>query len=524
VPEEPPAHDDRRADRGILARDRRLADEAEEADDAAEPERGDAEPAGADTTGPAGAESTTAGSAAGTGTGTGQTGAGQAGPGQAGADQPGPGQSGAGRSTANQATANQATTGQATADQVTANQVATDQVTAGQAATGQAGAGEVVSHAGNVAEPDPVTDMAARVREAGVDERFPFGRPGRPLTKSHPFVFGFYGALGVLAAYMLVQALTNARQVIILIIVALFLAVGLNPGVEALERIGISRRWAVLVVFLTLVGFFVGFGFAIVPPLSEQTTAIIHNLTSGNGYLEQLQRNPRLQDWDHRYHLLQKARTALQNKDLGTRAANGVVGVGQVVLSGVFSTLTVLILTLYFLSSLPNITGFMYRLAPRSRRARVALLGDEILTRIGGYVAGNLLISLIAGVTTYIFLLIVGVPYALALALLVAITDLIPLVGATIGAIFVTAIAFFSGFWVGIAALIFFAIYQQVENYIVQPRVMKRSVDVQPAVTIIAALIGGTLLGVIGALLAIPAAAAIALILREVVMPRQEQV
>ncbi len=382
---------------------------------------------------------------------------------------------------------------------------------------------QLMSHRPKSAAPDPVTDMAAREREAGVNERFPFGRPGRPMTRNHPFVFGFYGALGVLAAYILVQALTNARQVIILIVVALFLAVGLNPGVEALERIGISRRWSVFLVFLALVGFFVGFGFAIVPPLSQQTTAIIHNLTSGNGYLEQLQNNPRLQDLDHRYHLLQKARTALQSKDLGTRAANGVVGVGQVVLSGVFSTLTVLILTLYFLISLPNITGFMYRLAPRSRRARVALLGDEILVRIGGYVAGNLLISLIAGVTAYIFLLIAGVPFTLALALLVAITDLIPLVGATIGAIFVTGLAFFSGFWTGVATGIYFLIYQQVENYIIQPRVMKRSVDVQPAVTIIAALIGGALLGVIGALLAIPAAAAVALILREVVVPRQEQ-
>jgi predicted PurR-regulated permease PerM len=371
--------------------------------------------------------------------------------------------------------------------------------------------------------PDPVTDIETREREAGVDDLYPFGRPGRPLTRGHPFVFGFYGALGVLAAYMLVQAFTDAREVIILIVVALFLAVGLNPAVEALERVGVSRRWSVLLVFLGLVGFFVGFGFAIVPPLSEQITAFIHNMSSGNGYLQQLQNNPRLQNWDHRYHLLEKARTALQSKDLGRQAADGIVGVGQVVISGVFSTLTVLILTLYFLSSLPNITGFMYRLAPRSRRARVALLGDEILTRIGGYVAGNLVISIIAGVTSYIFLLIVGVPYALALALLVAITDLIPLIGATIGAVLVIAVGLFSGLWTGIATAIFFVIYQQVENYVVQPRVMKRSVDVQPAVTIIAALLGGALLGVIGALLAIPAAAAVALILREVVMPRQEE-
>jgi len=500
VPDKPPAHDDRRADRGILARDRRLA---EEADDSDKPASEDSAPDGADTTGPAGGESTAAEP--------------EAAPDDSTVPPDGSGQAGH--------KADSAPAGSTRTDAAPAGSTRTDSTPAGsETDIIETESGAVVSLPGGVAESDPITDMEAREREAGVDEGFPFGRPGRPLTKSHPFVFGFYGALGVLAAYMLVQALTNARQVIILIIVALFLAVGLNPGVEALERIGISRRWAVLVVFLALVGFFVGFGFAIVPPLSEQSTAIIHNLTSGNGYLEQLQRNPRLQDWDHRYHLLQKARTALQSKDLGTRAANGVVGVGQVVLSGVFSTLTVLILTLYFLSSLPNITGFMYRLAPRSRRARVALLGDEILTRIGGYVAGNLLISLIAGVSSYIFLLIADVPYALALALLVAITDLIPLVGATIGAIFVTALSFFSGFWVGIATLIFFAIYQQVENYIIQPRVMKRSVDVQPAVTIIAALIGGTLLGVIGALLAIPAAAAIALILREVMMPRQEQV
>ncbi len=370
--------------------------------------------------------------------------------------------------------------------------------------------------------PDPVTDIETRQREAGVDHAFPFGRPGRPLTRDHPFVFGFFGALGVLVAYMLIQALTDARQVLILIVVALFLAVGLNPAVEALERVGVKRQGAVLLVFLGLVGLFVGFGFVIVPPLSEQITAFIHNLSSGNGYIQQLQNNPRLQDWDRRYHLLEKAKTALQNKDLGKQAANGALGVGQIVISGVFSTLTVLILTLYFLNSLPNITGFMYRLAPRSRRARVALLGDEILTRIGGYVAGNLIISLIAGALAYIFLLIIDVPYALALALVVSITDLIPLVGATIGAVLVTGVAFFSGFWIGIAAAIYFGLYQQIENYIIQPRIMKRSVDVQPAVTIIAALIGGTLLGMIGALLAIPAAAAVALILHEVLLPRQE--
>ena len=153
----------------------------------------------------------------------------------------------------------------------------------------------------------------------------------------------------------------------------------------------------------------------------------------------------------------------------------------------------------------------------------MALLGDEILVRIGGYVGGQLTVSIIAGVSSYTFLEIARIPYALALALIVMITDLIPLIGATIGAVLVTLVGFLTGVPEGIACAAFFLVYQQVENYLIAPRVMKRSVDVQPAVTIVAALIGGTLLGVVGAVLAIPAAAAISLIVREVVLPRQEQ-
>ncbi|MGI8328994.1 AI-2E family transporter [Actinomadura scrupuli] len=372
--------------------------------------------------------------------------------------------------------------------------------------------------------PDPLVDIEQRKREAGVDDQFPLGRPGRPLGQAHPFMFGFTGALGVFVAYTLIQAIADIRQVLILITVSMFLAVGLNPAVERLTRVGISRRWGVALVFLCLVLFFVGFGFAIVPPLTEQITAFINETTSPTGYVQQLLQNPRVHELDQRYQLLTKLKATLASKDLGSQVAGGIVGVGRVVVSGIFSTLTILILTLYFLGSLPNITTFFYRLAPRSRRARVSLIGDEILGRIGGYVGGNILISVIAGVTTYIFLLIAGVPYPIALALIVAITDLIPLVGATIGAVLVTAIAFFAGLWIGIATLIFCLIYQQVENYLIAPRVMKRSVDVQPAVTVIAALIGGALLGMVGALLAIPAAAAVALILREVVMPRQERI
>jgi predicted PurR-regulated permease PerM len=258
---------------------------------------------------------------------------------------------------------------------------------------------------------------------------------------------------------------------------------------------------------------------SLVPPLTEQITALTRNVPI---YVRQLQNNPQIAEWDQRYRLLEQVQNKINDPGFQSMLAERAYDVGRQALSGTFQTLTVLILTLYFLSSLPQIKTFAYQLAPRSRRARVALLGDEILARIGGYVAGQFTIAFIAGVTSYIFLEFLGVPYALALALIVAVTDLIPLIGATIGAVIVTIVAFLTGVPEGIASVVFYVIYQQVENYLLYPRVMKRTVDVQPAVTVVAALVGAALLGVIGALLAIPTAAAISLVIREVIMPRQE--
>ncbi|NEA25740.1 AI-2E family transporter [Actinomadura bangladeshensis] len=368
--------------------------------------------------------------------------------------------------------------------------------------------------------PDPAHDVEQRRREAGVDQRFPFGRPGQPLGRAHPFVFGFTAALGVITAWMLVKTATNAKSVIVMIIVAMFLAVGLNPAVERLRKFGFPRGAAVASVFLLVILFFAGFVASLVQPVSEQVTELRHNIPE---YVQQLQDNKTLAEWDKRYGLLDRAQKTVSGEDFQKTLTDTATGIGKVAVNGIFQTITILILTLYFLSSLPQIKTFFYQLAPRSRRARVALLGDEILDRIGGYVAGQFTIAFIAGVSSYIFLSIVGVKYALALALIVAVTDLIPLIGATIGAVVVCLVAFLTGDTTDlIACVIFYVLYQQVENYLVYPRVMKRTVDVQPAVTIVAALVGAALLGVVGALLAIPTAAAISLLIREVVMPRQE--
>ena len=368
--------------------------------------------------------------------------------------------------------------------------------------------------------PDPALDVEQRKREAGVDHLFPFGRPGQPLGRAHPFVFGFTAALGVITAWMLVKAATNAKSVLVMIAVAMFLAVGLNPAVERLRRFGLPRGAAVASVFLVVILFFAGFVASLVQPVSEQVTELRKNIPD---YVTQLQDNKRLADWDKRYGLLERAEKTVNSNDFQNKLTDIATGIGKVAVNGIFQTITILILTLYFMSSLPQIKMFFYKLAPRSRRARVALLGDEILDRIGGYVAGQFTIAFIAGLSSYIFLEILGVKYALALALIVAVTDLVPLIGATIGAVIVSLVAFLTGNLTHlIACAIFYLIYQQLENYVVYPRVMTKTVDVQPAVTIVAALIGGALLGVVGALIAIPTAAAISLLIREVVVPRQE--
>lgn len=348
-----------------------------------------------------------------------------------------------------------------------------------------------------------------------------FGRLGRPMQRDSPIRIGFLGALGVFLAWFLIQAIVQARSVIILIVVSLFLAVGLNPVVEAMTRRGMRRTFAIAIVFLVVIGAFVGFGFAVVPPVAEQSDAFVKNIP---GYLGDLRKNPTIRQFDNDYGVIAKAQAYVTSGDLGQRLFGGLIGVGRIVVNAVFGAFSVLILTLYFLASLPSMKRQAYRLVPATRRERVQLLTDEILARIGGFVSGAFTVAFIAAVTSYIFIRIVGLPYALALAVFVGLFDLVPLVGATIAAVGVTTLGFIQSPTVGVACLIFYIAYQQLENYVIYPRVMRSAVDVPAAVTVVAVLIGGALLGVVGALLAIPAAAAILLVVRQVAIPRMDQV
>jgi len=201
----------------------------------------------------------------------------------------------------------------------------------------------------------------------------------------------------------------------------------------------------------------------------------------------------------------------------------GLLGAGQMVLSATAAAGTVLVLTIYFLADLPRIRQLLYRLIPARRRPRAILIGDEMFAKVGGFVLGNLLTSLIAGVSTYIWLLIFGVPYPLLLALMVAILDLVPIVGSTIGGIIVSLVALSVSLPVAVATVAFYIVFRLAEDYLLVPRIVGRVVQIPATVTFVAVLLGGAMLGIIGALIAIPVAAALRILLQETVFPRLDR-
>jgi len=233
-----------------------------------------------------------------------------------------------------------------------------------------------------------------------------------------------------------------------------------------------------------------------------------------------------VQRLDQRFGIFQaiteQLQTRLSNGETVMQLFGGVLGAGQAVISGAFSAFTVLVLTLYFTASMASLQEAVYHLVPASRRPRVRLLGDEIVRRIGGYTAGQVMVATINAAFTYVGLQLLGFTFALVLAITVGLLGLIPLVGATLGAVVVTSAALFYGWKYAVVVIVYYLIYQQIENYVIAPRIMSRTVNVPGSVAMLAALAGGALFGIIGALLAIPVAAGVLLVLQEVIVPRQE--
>ncbi len=328
----------------------------------------------------------------------------------------------------------------------------------------------------------------------------------------------------VLLVFFGIALVYLAWHVITWILIALFLAAALNPAVEFLIRRGIRRGMAAGIVFVAALLALAGLGFLVIPPLVTQirdfieaVPDLIDDLTKGRGPLGFLERD---------YQIVERVREAIEKHGLGgvLGVTEPAVAVAKSVVTAVVGAVTIAFLTFFMLLEGPTVIERFLGLLPKSMAARWERVGGEIYKTIGGYVTGNLAISLIAGIAATIVLLLVDSKYAVALGVVVAVLDLIPLAGATLAAIIVTAVVTVELGWVqAVIVAVFFICYQQLENHVLQPLVYGRTVQLSPLLVLISVLIGAELAGILGALVAIPTAGSILAILREVLAYQRER-
>jgi predicted PurR-regulated permease PerM len=376
-----------------------------------------------------------------------------------------------------------------------------------------------------------VTRMWTRKRRLNVVEEPPAaevtGNAGSegPEVRIRAFRIGFVGALGVLLALLLGGILGQLGTVILYVALALFLALGLDPVVSWLQRREIPRWLAILLVFVIVIGVFVGLIATIVPIVIEQTTILI-------------------QDWDDIVSNIQESDlVAWLNSLVGGDAiqqaieaggdwiadpenlgnlTGGILEVGAGIAGGFTGATIVLILTLYFLASLASMKRYSARFVPASSRPGFRAVSEEITGSVGRYVIGQVSLGALNGVLSLIFLSIIGAPAPILLAFIAFLASLVPLVGTLTGAVIISLVCLAASPLTALTAAIYYLIYMQVEAYVLSPRIMNRAVAVPGALVVIAAVAGGTLGGVLGALVAIPIAASLIIIVEKVVFPRQD--
>ncbi|UUZ58383.1 AI-2E family transporter [Nocardioides sp. B-3] len=340
------------------------------------------------------------------------------------------------------------------------------------------------------------------------------------LLRHSPFNIGFFGAFGAIVAVFLSQQLLSISSVLILLVMAMFPAIGLNPTVEWFMKRGMRRGVSVLLVLGVVISVLTLFVFAVAPVISDQIAQITKNAP---GWLQDLQTNRTVQQIDDRFSVIDKLQDYVTDGDFGQQVFGGAPGVGPAVLSALANAFIVVVLMVYFPASLPSIKHAAYNIAPASKRVRVSQLGDQIIRSTGSYVSGAFMVSVCAGISTLIFTFVVGLrDYSFALAFIVGLLSLIPVVGAVVSGVIITLLALTVSPTVAIIAAVYYVAYQQVESYFIYPRIMKRAVDMPGSITVISALVGGSLLGIVGALLAVPVAAALLLLHREVLLRRQD--
>lgn len=345
-----------------------------------------------------------------------------------------------------------------------------------------------------------------------------------PFPVLHPISMGFLATIGVGLALGGYYVLTNVGSLLTWIAIALFIALGLDPVVRFLMRRGLSRPLAVVATMVGMLGIFGGFMALIIPTLVNQITTFI---TRAPDIVADFLNSQWVREIDQQYALSERVTTEVDRffGDSGavTNVFGGVLGVSQTVAQSMFGVLIVLVLAIYFLASLPGMMGFSLRLAPRSKRERVAELAERITRSVGNYVMGQATVAVLNSLVALLLMTILGVPFTALLTLLVAMLAFIPLVGGVIAGILVTLVTLSLGWQTALIYAICYFGYLQVEAYFVSPRIMRRAVAVPGAVAVISVIAGGTLAGVTGALMAIPVAASAMILLREVFIARQDR-
>ena len=336
--------------------------------------------------------------------------------------------------------------------------------------------------------------------------------PTQPVTLTTRSIAKVFFTLVALVAF--VYMLWVVRSVVLLVFIAGFLAVALGPAVDFLARGPVPRAGAILVVYLGIIGAIVGVGLLVVPPVVEQVDQLAQDVP---GYLTDLRANDTFREYDNKYDISTKL--ADQASSLPSRLGDAA-GALQAVTVGVFAAgvqlITVLTMTFFLLLDGRRFVEFVVRFRGRRDAERLRPLAEEIYKSTAGYVAGALTIATIAGVSAFVVLSLLGTPFAVPLAVLMFFLDLVPLVGATIAGVLIAIVTAFTDFPTDLIVwAVFFLVYQQVENNLLQPFVYRRAVSVAPLLVIVSILVGSSLLGVLGALVAIPVAAAIQIVVRD---------
>ena len=340
----------------------------------------------------------------------------------------------------------------------------------------------------------------------------------------HPIYFGFMGTVGVGIALAVSYMLANTQSLLLWIVTALFIALGLDPVVRWLEQRKVPRPLGIVLVLTALLGVVAVFFATLIPTIVEQTTQLV---TKAPGWIQDFLNSEFFRQLDVQYHVLdtinEQVAKFFQDAQAVGGIFGGVLGVGTTIANALFGTLIVLVLSLYFLASMPAIKKWAYRLAPRSRRERVEELSEEITRGVGSYVIGQVCVAALNATYAFVFMTILNIPFSVLLAFVVALLAFIPLVGGMIAAVVVIAVSLTTDWQTALIYAIAYLAYLQFEAYFISPRIMQKAVAVPGAVAVISVIAGGSLLGVLGALIAIPTAAAVMLLVKEVFIARQDK-